>query len=194
MKILFLAPIALATWFAVRSTPSAPAAEDATWVVDPVHSSVVFKIKHANCAWFYGMFNHVEGSITEADDPENCKVELKIDVDSLDARNPDRDKHLRSPDFFDAKQYPTITFTSTKVVAKGDAFEVTGDLKLHGKTKSITAVASKTGEGEFHGKRAGFETRLTIKRSDFGMDYGIAQNVLGDEVELWISLECTQAT
>jgi polyisoprenoid-binding protein YceI len=193
MKILLVVPIVVAMSLAAHTVPPAAPAEDATWVVDPVHSSVVFKIKHANCASFYGLFRDLEGTITEATEAEDCKVVLKIDADSIDARHPDRNKHLRSPDFFDVEQFPTIAFTSTKVVAKGAELEVTGDLEMHGEKKSITAVARKTGEGEFQGKRAGFETTLTIKRTDFGMDYGIADKVLGDEVELMISLECVPA-
>ncbi len=193
MKTILLASIVLAAVVAVRPADPIAVTADASWIVDPVHSSVVFKIKHADCSWFYGNFQHIEGTITEAVEAEDSKVALKIAADSIDSRNDDRDKHLRSPDFLDVKQFPSIAFTSTKIAAKGDGYEVTGDLELHGKKKSITANASKTGEGDFQGKRAGFETTLMIKRSDFAMDYGIAQNVLGDEIQLMIALECTPA-
>jgi polyisoprenoid-binding protein YceI len=188
-----LAALAAGRSTSSTASPSASAREPQTWVVDSVHSSVVFRIKHANTAWFYGAFTDVSGEVVyDPEAPEASTVRLRILAESISTRDPKRDAHLKSPDFFDAKQHPAITFTSTKVAAGEDAntFDVTGELELHGVKKSITLQVEKTGEGEFQGPRLGFEATPTVKRSEFGMDYGIAKNVLGDEVTLKISLEC----
>jgi polyisoprenoid-binding protein YceI len=199
MKLLLIAPALCAAFVAARpaSGPAAatPAAAPQTWTIDPVHSSVVFRVKHANAAWFYGGFKTIKGDVVyDPAKPEAGRVTLEIAADSVDTRDPKRDTHLKSPDFFDAKQFPTISFTSTRIAAakEKDTFDVTGDLELHGVKKSVTIKVEKTGEGEFQGKRIGFETMATIKRSEFKMDYGIAQNVLGDDVTLKISVECIE--
>ena len=147
----------------------------------------------ANAAWFYGMFKSVSGTFTL--DPEHAadgKVEVKIDAASIDTRDDKRDQHVRGPDFLDAKQYPDVTFTSKKVQRDGDNWTIDGDLTMRGKTKPVTLKAQKTGEGEFMGKRVGIEATTTIKRSEFGMTYGLAQNALGDEIVLTLSVEGTQ--
>ena len=120
-------------------------------------------------------------------------LEIIVDANSVDTRDEKRDQHLMSPDFFDAKQYPDVTFKSKKVTAKGDDFAVDGELSIRGVTKPLSVVVKKTGEGEFYGARIGYETTFTIKRSDFGMEYGIAKNVLGDEVTLIIAIEGVHA-
>lgn len=198
--ILTIVVVALSSAPSSVQTPSQPA-QDA-WTVDPNHSSVVFKIKHAGASWFYGMFNAISGSFTLSAEPEaDNKIDLLIDVGSIDTRDKKRDQHLMSPDFFDAKQFPDITFKSTSVtpiVAKArdgaqgstdQAYEVAGDLTLRGVTKSVTVLVEKTGEGEFYGKRVGYEVTFNIKRSDFGMDFGISQKMLGDEVILMVAVE-----
>ncbi|HEX5053969.1 MAG TPA: YceI family protein [Planctomycetota bacterium] len=164
------------------------------WVVDPVHSSVVFRVKHANASWFQGTFDKISGEVSL--DPANAaagKVALTIPVDSIDTNDGKRDAHLAGPDFFNAKENPSIVFTSTKIAKKSDTMlDVTGELAMAGKKKSITLSVEKTGEGEFMGKRVGWMTTFTIKRSDFGMTYGVDKNVLGDDVTLMIALETAQ--
>ena len=191
MKMLALTIAAAAALFAARpATDTAVPPGDNTWKIDPVHSSVVFKVKHANASWFYGTFTGISGSLTlDADKPENGKVEVKIDAASIASRDDKRDQHLRSPDFFDAKQFPDITFTSAKIKKTGDALQVDGELKMRGEKKPLSLKVSKTGDGEFQGKRVGYETTFVVKRSDFGMNYGIAKNVLGDEVTVMIGIE-----
>lgn len=193
MKSLLLVPAAFALLTAFHPAPATttPAEGAATWKIDPVHSSAIFCVKHANASKFYGVFKAVNGEFTiDADKAENCKVEATIATDSVDTRNDDRDKHLRSPDFFDAKQFPTLKFTSTKVTAKGkDAYEVVADVELHGKKAPVTATVTKIGEGEFQGKRVGYEAVFTLKRSEFGMTYGIDKKVLADEVLVTIAVE-----
>lgn len=163
-------------------TAAAPApAADQVFTLDGVHSSVMFKIEHMGVSNFYGSFKNVSGSYTLGDAPS---FEFSIKTDSVDTRNEGRDKHLKSPDFFNATEFPTITFKSTKVEKQGDdKMTVTGDLTMHGVTKPVTAEfkfwpAKETRQG-FKG---GFETMFTIKRSDFGMTTYVAEGGLGDEV------------
>lgn len=178
--------------FALPRNATTPGGEH-DWAVDPVHSSVVFKVKHANAAWFQGTFDVVNGKVTlDPAKPEAGSVSLTIPVDSVDTNDKKRDDHLKGPDFFNGKENPTITFVSSKIQKKGDKLEVTGDLAMAGKSKSVTIEVEKTGEGEFYGKRVGFASTFTIKRSDFGMTYGVDKNALGDEVTLSIALETIQ--
>lgn len=184
--------LALPFLFAALSLPTAPAAPvgDHDWQVDNGHSSVVFRVKHANVSNFYGVFKTISGSITlDPAAPEKGSVVLSIPVDSVDTRDGKRDDHLKGPDFFNSKENPNIEFHSTKIAKKGDALEVTGDLDLAGKKHPVTMTVTKTGEGDFYGPRVGFEAQFQIKRSDFGMNYGIAKNALGDTVDLMVGLE-----
>lgn len=193
MKTLLLVPTLFAALAAVPSIGAplaSPAPGPQEYQIDDVHSAVMFKIKHAGIANFYGMFGKISGSFTlDADKPENCRVSIAIDAASVQTNNEGRDKHLRSPDFFDAKQYPEIRFTGGKFAANGDDLEVTGELELRGKKAPMTLHLAKTGAGEFRGQRVGYETTFTIKRSEFGMDYGIAKNALGDEVAITVSVQ-----
>lgn len=195
MKSLLLVPFAL-TFLALPSTPSAAAEVprgEHDWVVDAGHSSVVFRVKHANAAWFKGSFDVVNGTISlDPSKPEAGNVKLTIPVASIDSNDAKRDEHLKAPDFFNAKENPEITFTSSKIAKKGEALEVTGKLAMAGKSKDVAIVVEKVGEGEFYGKRVGYSTTFTIKRSEFGMTYGVDKNVLGDEVTLMIDLELVQ--
>lgn len=195
MKILLALPVLALFAVPLPRAVLAPApAGPHDWAVDPTHSSVVFKLKHANAAWFHGTFDVVNGQVTlDPAAPETGSVTLKIPVDSVDTNDKKRDEHLKNADFFNSKENPDITFVSTKIAKKGDVLEVTGDLAMAGKKKSVTLSVEKTGEGEFYGKRQGFLSTFTIKRSDFGMTYGVDKNVLGDEVTLTISLETVQA-
>jgi polyisoprenoid-binding protein YceI len=166
----------------------APAPAAGSYVVDGTHSSMVFKIKHVGAAWFYGRFNKIEGSFA-VEDGGGSKIEVRIDPASVDTANTNRDDHLKGPDFFNVKEFPELTFTSSKITKNGDQYEVVGDLTMHGVTKQVTAKAEHTGTGEMRGtKKSGFHAVLTVKRSEFGMEYGLP-DALGDEVEIAISLE-----
>jgi polyisoprenoid-binding protein YceI len=190
MKTL-LAVAALTAAFSFRTDPvTSPAPKDA-WIIDTAHSSVVFKVKHAGSSWFYGVFKTVTGTIAlDAAAPDQSSFAVEIDAASIDTRIADRDQHLRGPDFFDCKQFPTLSFTSSKVEKAGDDFTVAGTLSLHGIDKPLTVVVKPSGTGEMMGKKvAGFETTFVIKRSDFGIEYGLAQKALGDEVHLTIAVE-----
>ncbi len=189
MKSLFLLPVALAVFATRPAEPAIPAEHD--WTVDTVHSSVGFRVKHANASFFKGTFDVVTGTITlDPAKPEAGSVQLTIPVESVDTNDKKRDGHLKNADFFNAKENPEITFKSTKIAKNGNALAVTGELAMAGKKKEVTIPVEKVGEGEMMGtKVVGFAAKFTIKRSDFGMTYGVDKNMLGDDVELWIDLE-----
>ncbi len=190
MKSLLLCPVLLAAFTLPATGDRLALVGEHDWAVDNGHSSVVFRIKHANISNFYGVFKEISGTVSlDPKAPEKGSVSLVIPVASVDSRDGKRDDHLKGPDFFNSKENPDITFTSTKIAMKGEALEVTGDLALAGKKKSVTVLVQKTGEGDFYGPRVGYETTFKIKRSEFGMDYGVAKNAIGDEVDLMVGLE-----
>ena len=161
-----------------------------TFKIDPVHSSVVFGIKHMGLTNFYGAFNEINGTITvDTADPSKSAVEVTIPVESVDTRNEKRDQHLKSPDFFNAQQFPTMTFKSNKVEGSGDTWKITGDFTMHGVTKPLTVDFKKGPEvkGQKGETKSGGEARFTIKRSDHGMTF--MQGPLGDEVNIVLSIE-----
>ena len=161
-----------------------------TFKIDPVHSFVLFNVQHLGIANTYGRFTDISGTVVfDKDNPSKSSVELSVPVASLDTHNSIRDQSLRSPDFFDAKQFPTMTFKSTKVEGSGDMLTVSGDLTIHGVTKPMTVDFKKGGEGKgvFGEMRGGGETHFTIRRSDFGMNF--QQGAIGDEVNIILSLE-----
>ncbi|MDA1161527.1 MAG: YceI family protein [Planctomycetota bacterium] len=173
---------------AIGSGESATAADDYDY--DLVHSSVSFKARHLGISWIHGRFNDVAGKFSlDREDPSKSTFELTIKVDSVDTANKARDEHLRQPDYFDTKQYPTIEFksTSTKVIKGG--FEVTGDFTMHGTTKKVTLVLMGGKEHDFKKvKRVAFSTELSLKRSDFGFDKN-AIGPIGDEALIIIDCE-----
>lgn len=195
--VSLLAPCAVfLSLFAVPAAapvpPAAPALQ--SLAIDPTHSSLVFKVQHMGVSSFYGRFNEVGGRIAlDKDDASKCSVTITVQAASVDTHSGKRDQHLQSPDFFSVKEFPTIEFRSTSVKKAGaDEFEVAGKLTLHGVSKDLTLKVKQTGYNEADGRHpatAGFETHFTLERSDFGMDYGIEQGSLGDEVEVMLAVE-----
>ena len=157
---------------------------------DLVHSSVSFKARHLDISWIHGRFNDVSGKfIIDRDDAAKSSFQLTIKADSVDTANPARDEHLRQPDYFDTKQFPTIEFKSTAVKAIEDGYEVTGDFTMHGTTKKIVVKLMGGKEIESRGvKRVGFSTELKLKRSDFNFDKS-AIGPIGDEAIILIDCE-----
>jgi|LauGreDrversion4_2_1035121.scaffolds.fasta_scaffold825988_1 polyisoprenoid-binding protein YceI len=158
------------------------------FTLDAGHSAVLFKAKHFGVGYTYGRFNKISGTYTSGAAPT---VSFEVDASSVDSANAKRDDHLKGPDFFNVNETPKITFKSTRWEDKGGGSAlVTGDLSLHGVTKSVTVTVIKVGEGSdpYGGYRAGFETTFTIKRSDFGISYGLPAAV-SDEITLIVSFE-----
>jgi polyisoprenoid-binding protein YceI len=180
--------------------PALAVAETATYKVDPVHSSVGFTIRHF-VSDVDGRFLEFEGVVKyDAQNPSASSVQFTVQAASISTQNPDRDKHLKSPDFFDAAKFPTLTFTSSKVTPKsGGAVDVTGDLTIRGVTKTITIPATFRGSVKTpHGEIAGFQSTFTINR----LDYGVAWNraiegggaMLGDDVTINVKIEAGRQT
>lgn len=181
-----LAMLAVAALAAPMVLAAPDSSADGDYQLDPAHSSFYFRISHLDLALVYGRFNDGEGQFTLGNEPS---FEFTIQTESVDTGVEKRDNHLRSPDFFNAKQYPTITFNSTEVTPTDTGYDVTGELTLHGHTNTITVPLRHVGAGEdpWGNQRAGFATEFTIQRSDYGMDNMLDQ--VGDEVELLISFE-----
>jgi polyisoprenoid-binding protein YceI len=145
------------------------------WIVDPVHSDVQFKIKHLVISSITGSFKNFEGGATsDASDFENAEIHFSLDVDSIDTNQNMRDEHLKSADFFDAEQFPHITFQSNYFhKVKGDNYKLSGLLTLKGITKPIELDAEYGGtERDANGNiRSGFEVEGRISRQEFGLNY-----------------------
>ena len=166
----------------------ATAADEYTY--DGVHSSVSFKARHQNLSWIHGRFNQVDGKFNlDRQDPTKSSFQLTIKVDSVDTANAARDEHLRQPDYFDTKQFPTIEFKSTSVKPIDGGYEVTGDFTMHGVTKKITFPLIGGKEATWMGtKHVGFSTELKLKRSDFNFDKSQI-GAIGDEAIIIIDCE-----
>lgn len=181
-----------------KAAPAPPAgalAEAAgSYDVDGGHSHVMFRIGRFGISYQYGRFNKISGAITiDGADPTKSTISIEIAADSVFTADKKRDTHLKSPDFFDAKQFPTITFKSTKVEATGgNKYDVSGDLSMHGVTKPVTIALDYVGSGKdpWGGFRVGFEGKVTIQRSDFGITF--MSEGLSDEVDLTFAVEAVK--
>ncbi|MBE9586272.1 polyisoprenoid-binding protein [Mucilaginibacter sp. JRF] len=162
------------------------------WTLDPTHSEVQFKVKHLVISTVTGSFKNFEGTLTtEGDDIANGTVEFSLDVNSIDTNQEQRDGHLKSADFFDAEQFPTITFKSTSLTAKGDDdYVAEGDLTVKGITKPVTLNVEFGGSADdFYGNtKAGFEVTGKINRKEFGLTWdGVTEAgsiVVGEDIKL----------
>ena len=167
-----------------------------TWTIDKAHSDVTFRIKHL-MSKVTGSFADFDGTITT--DFANLgasSVSFTVQATSIDTKNADRDKHLRSADFFDVEKFPTISFASSRITKTGDdSFDVTGTLTMHGVSKEITLPVTFLGAAQdpWGNTKAGFEIDTTLSRTDFGIVWNKALEtggfLLGDEVEVTINLE-----
>jgi polyisoprenoid-binding protein YceI len=172
-----------------------------TYQIDPAHTHAQFKVRHLMVSNVKGDFDKASGTVTiDEANHSLSSINVTIDVASISTREPQRDAHLKSPDFFDVEKFPTITFVSKEVVKSGDdSFEVVGDLTIHGVTKTIDLdVEDVTPEVKdpYGLYRRGASAKATIRRSDFGLKYnsileagGVA---IGDEVHISIDTEFTR--
>jgi polyisoprenoid-binding protein YceI len=178
---------------AVTGLGMAAAGDDYT--IDPVHSGVTFQILHANVSYIPGRFNEFSGECSlDTADPAKSSFKMSIKADSVDTNNAKRDGHLKSPDFFNTKQYPTIDFVSTAVTPIEGGYRVTGDLTFHGETKPVTFDLKGGNTAEFPKgvKRTGYNTTFQVKRSDFGVAKKVGPSMLGDDVYVSIGFEATK--
>jgi polyisoprenoid-binding protein YceI len=166
-----------------------------TWEVDPNHASVVFKIDHLGFSNVYGMIPGLQGTIVwDETNPAKSTFDFKLDAAKITTMVQKRDDHLHSPDFFNVKQFPTIQLKSKSVKKVGKAYDVTGDLTLHGVTKTVKFVFHRmnTGKDPWGGTRTGGGTTFKIKRSDYKMTFMNKPGEVGDEVEVTVNLEAVQ--
>ncbi len=171
-----------------------------TWIIDPSHSEVQFKVKHLMVSTVTGLFSQYEGKLEMVgDDFDDSKITFSADIASISTGNEQRDGHLKSAEFFDAEQFPQLTFTSTKFTKTGDdTYDLTGDLTLHGVTKSVTLKAEYGGQmQDFYGQtKAGFEVTGVIKRKEFGLTWdGVTEAggvVVSDDVRLVMNIQVTK--
>jgi polyisoprenoid-binding protein YceI len=186
------AALAAAPFAGARPAWSAP--EAATYEGDTVHSHVLFKVKHMGASWSHGRFNDFTVSL-QAGDAGLSSVAFDVKAESIDTGNANRDKHLRSPDFLNSKQFPSISFRSTAAKAvDATTTEVTGDLSLHGVTKPVTVKVVKVGSGKgMKGEElVGYEATFTVKRSEHGMTNYLENGAVGDEVTVTVAVEGTR--
>lgn len=178
------------------TTAQSPTQASRVHSIDPAHTSAAFVVRHMMIAKVRGHFNAVSGTI-ELPPSSNVptRIEAAIDVASIDTREPQRDTHLKSPDFFDVQTFPQLTFRSTRIEGSEDSLRVFGDLTIRGTTRPVVF------EGTFEGaatdpwgnQRVGYEAHAKINRKDFGLGWNQALEtggvVVGDEVRIELSVE-----
>jgi polyisoprenoid-binding protein YceI len=178
------------------SATSETAVPTGTWNVDPSHSSVNFSVKHLGIAKVHGKFNEFEGSLTIGEAP---KATGSAKTASVDTNEPKRDEHLRSADFFDADNNPTISFESTTIEVDGDDITVTGNLTMHGHTNEVTLKGEVTGteDDPWGNKRVGLELSGTIDRGDYEMKFnqalGSGNLLVGEKVKIELDISAVKA-
>lgn len=170
------------------------------WEIDAAHSEALFTVKHMMFTTVRGHFNVLSGRLNiDEEHPENSWVEAQVDASSVDTRDEKRDGHLRSPDFFDAEHYPTITFKSTKVEkVGGNEYKVLGDLTMHGVTKPVVFNAEYAGQGKnpWGLQVAGLSAKTKINRKEWGLNWNAALEsggvLVSEDVGIEIDLEAVQ--
>lgn len=168
------------------------------WTIDPSHTSLGFVARHLVVAKVRGRFGAVTGAITIAEDVLASSVTAQIDMASVDTGDTARDEHLRSADFFDVENHPSMTFTSTSVSGRGADYVVTGDLTIRGVTRPVTLDLEFDGvSGDpWGGTRAGFTATAEIDRRDWGLEWNVALDtggvLVGEKVKLQLDIEAVK--
>jgi polyisoprenoid-binding protein YceI len=173
---------------ALLACTAAPLRAADNYSIDGAHSFVMFRVNHLGIGESYGRFNEISGTF-DVDGGTPTSLSFQINAQSVDTADEDRDKHLKSPDFFNTKQFPVIKFESKSIKKHGDHFEVAGDLAMLGVTKPFSFDVSHTGEGKdpWGNFRTGWHSEFTVKRSDYGMKFMLEG--LSDEVAVVVSIE-----
>ncbi len=171
------------------------------WKIDPAHSSAQFVVRHMMITNVRGGFSGVQGTVVyDPDDLSSSSIDVNIDKKTLSTGDATRDTHVKSPDFLDVENYPTITFKSKKITKDGDGLKVTGDLTIHGVTKDVVLnVEGPTEEQKdpWGNTRVGASATTKIKRSDFGLTWNAALEtggiMLGDDLKLELDVSLIKA-
>jgi len=181
----------LSTFAGIATLTASVAAYADSYQLDPAHTYPHFSVSHLGFSTMRGRFNSTAGTFTVDKAKGTGSVEIEIDVNSIDTAFEKRNQHLRSPDFFNAAEFPKMTYKSTKVTLnKDNTAVVEGNLTMHGVTKPVTLNVEKItcGANPMNKKEmCGFDATATIKRSDFGMNYGLP--AIGDEINMNIEAE-----
>jgi len=193
-----LAAFATAAMLAV--TAAATHAQVKEFKIDPAHSEADFSIKHMAVSTVHGSFHAVSGTLLfDAANLAKSSVTATIDVNSVDTGVAARDGHLKSPDFFDTAQFPTMTFKSTSVSKVSGGYAITGDLTMHGVTKAVVLNLEAPGKEEVDAKgkaHRGFTATTTLNRRDFGLKWGGAlpsgDAMLGDDIKVELDIDAVQ--
>jgi polyisoprenoid-binding protein YceI len=170
------------------------------WKIDESHSAVEFVVKHMMVSKTKGRFTKFDGTINlDEENLANSSAKVEIDVASIDTHDEKRDAHLRSADFFDAEQFPTITFVSTEVLPRGrDTFQLIGDLTIKGVAQKVVIEVEATGIGTspWGQQVAGFEAKTDIDRKDYGLTWNVALEtggfLVGDNIKINLEVEAVQ--
>jgi len=181
-------------------TAGLPAATAATWDIDTSHATAGFKVRHLMLAHVRGHLGPVTGTIViDEQDLSRSRVDVSVDARGIDSREPRRDEHLRSPDFLDVANHPTVTFRSTRVEAPygaGGDLRVTGDLTIRGVTRPVTLEVEALPpaiQDPWGNRRRGVSARARINRKDWGLKWNLAIEAggvaVGDEVAIEIEAE-----
>ena len=182
-------------------TAATQSSKPTQWQIDPAHSAAHFSVRHLMISNVRGEFTKLSGSaVVNSADQTKSSVEITIDAASINTREPQRDEHLRSPDFLDVAKYPTLTFRSKRVEPLGpENFKVTGDLTIRGVTKEVTfEIEGPTApvKDPWGNIRAGIEASAKINRKDFGVAFNALTEtggvVVGDEVKITVEAELIQ--
>lgn len=173
------------------------------WNIDPVHTHVQFSVRHLMVSNVKGRFAKTGGTVTlDESDFTKSKIDVVMDADSLDTQEPQRDAHLKSADFLEVAQYPTLSFRSTKITPRGSEgeFTLTGDLTIHGVTRPVTLnvdAPSPVIKDPWGGTRRGFEANGEISRKEWGLVYNQALEaggvMVGDKVKIGLEVELVKA-
>jgi len=165
------------------------------WEIDPGHAEVAFIGRHLMLTKVRGRFTGVAGAITVADDPSESRVDVTIDMTSVDSGDARRDEHLRGPDLFDVQNHPIATFRSTAITSVGTSGTVTGDLTIKGVTRAVTLRVEYLGHARdpWGNERVGFSAHATIDREDWGLTWNMVLDtgglVVSKEIRLELELE-----
>jgi polyisoprenoid-binding protein YceI len=178
---------------AVGLTAAAASAQTSTWKIDPAHSGVEFRILHMGVSHVNGALHGVNG-VVHLDDKDitHSSVEATIDASTVSTEEPKRDEHLKSADFFNVAQFPTLTFKSTRIFKEGGQLKMTGDLTLDGVTKPVTLAVDGPAapqKGMHDSIISGFSATGTLSRKDFNFGSKFAPPMLGDDVTFTIDIE-----
>lgn len=196
VKRLLSAAFVLLLPVLLSSGVSARAQAGNSWTIDSAHSNASFEIKHLGISTVRGSIHHIDGKVVWDDkDPSKSSVAADLDANTINTGEDGRDKHLKSPDFFDVEKYPKLHFESTQVTKVNGKYKVVGNLTLGGQTKPVTLDVDGPAppqKGMRGGLASGFSATTTISRKDFNFGQKYSAPMLGDEVKIVLDLEIGQ--